>query len=721
MFNFFRKHAASPELNQSKLKYLERINHVFEKLFLFFNNFPIRNQIIFFFLVVALIPIFIVGVLSYSSSKTAITSKIGEYSQQELSQTAQNLEIKLQSIEGISGQFINNNQYNNILKEYCNSIDTPKEAESHLSAYTLLMSTAYSTKDNYSISFMCLNESQKLVSSDASIPNSFFRNPHSKLFRDILAANGGIVWSHHKMTNRSRYIILGRVVKDVFSGEKLGILMIFVNEKVVSSVINPDIEPNADIKDLGSYNMIINDQGEILSSPLYSDDIGANILKLLHQPKKLRPLLTGREDKGSFTDRINNQGVFLTCRKAMNDRGWYLISVAKISYLYKEIRALGWKTFLIGILFAFIAIILSIMVALNISNPLKIVVYSMKQAENGDFKVRVQVNRKDELGFLGSGFNQMMERVGNLLLETKGAVDTVLAHSKVLEESSYQSAKAAQAIAAAMEEISQGTGEQTSEAEKSSQMMNNLASQIETVVSKASEVEQISGFARELSEKSNYAVEQLIIKSKETDEITGTIIHDIFDLNNSADEIREITETITAIAEQTNLLGLNASIEAARAGEMGQGFAVVSEEINKLAIQSRDAAKTINNILLTIQSKTQNSGKTAEQAHQIVEEQKRAVQSAKEAFAEISKATGSIISSINLVSNTITEINNNKEHTIQSIANISSISEETACSAQEVSASTEEQTALADQVRSLAKQLHKSAEDLAETIAKFHT
>jgi methyl-accepting chemotaxis protein len=239
------------------------------------------------------------------------------------------------------------------------------------------------------------------------------------------------------------------------------------------------------------------------------------------------------------------------------------------------------------------------------------------------------------------------------------------------------------------------------------------------VVNKAGEVEQISGFARELSEKSNNAVQQLIIKTKETDQITQAILNDILDLDNSADEIREITETITGIAEQTNLLGLNASIEAARAGEMGQGFAVVSEEVNKLAIQSRDAAKTINNILQTIQTKTQTSRKTAEQAHQIIDDQRFAVKSAQDAFTEISTATGDIIARIIFMNNIINNINNNKEHTVQSIISISAISEQTAASAQEVSASSEEQTALSEQVRMLAKELHKKADELAETIAKF--
>jgi methyl-accepting chemotaxis protein len=715
MFNRFGRQIGKTFVNQPRFQFLTRISTCFKNVFQYFNNFPIRNQIIFFFLFVSLIPILIIGILSYSSSKEAIVSKTSEYSQNELSQTVQNLEMKIQDIESISMQFISNNQYNDLLKDYCNSIGTNQEYEKYQMVANLFQSIIFSNKENFIISFMCLTDTSKLINS-GTLPDDFF-NPRNKFFQKILAADGGKIWSQYKI-NRNHDIILGRVIKDIVTGEKLGILIIFIDEKVLSDVINPEIGSSTDLNSPGSFNMIIDNQGVIISSPRYYDDGGKNIFTLLRHPRKLRPLLKGQKNKDSFTDRINRQEVLLTC-KAMGDRNWYLLSAAKISYLYKETRALGWKTFLIGIFFAVIAVILSIIVALNISNPLKQVVYSMKQAENGDFKIRVEVNRKDELGFLGSGFNQMMERVGNLLQETKGAMDTVLSHSQALEDSSHQSAKTAQAVAAAMEEISQGTSEQTNEAEKSSVMMNDLAAQIETVVSKTSEVEKISGFARELSEKSNNAVEQLIVKSKETDQITETIIHDILDLNNSADEIREITETITAIAEQTNLLGLNASIEAARAGEMGQGFAVVSEEINKLAIQSRDAAKTINNILLTIQAKTQNSGKTAQQAHQIIEEQRLAVQSAQGAFVEISDATRDIITRINLVSSIITEMNANKEQTIQSIINISSISEQTASSAQEVSAASEEQTALAEQVRSLAKQLHKSAEELAESIAKF--
>jgi methyl-accepting chemotaxis protein len=719
------KNILSNSLSKLKPKVSIVLNNTSKSTFDFIDNFSIRRRLILFFLLASLVPIFIIGIISYTSSKGAIDSKIKKYSQKELSQTVLNLQMKLQGVENTSMQFIANSQYNTIIKEYCDAKDVDQVTK-RIALYNLLLSISMSNKDDYTIAFMNINDPSKFVVSGTSFAsgsplanslNSFLNNLKSKFFRQVIDGNGSVVWSPVKLANNSNYIVMGREIKDGVMGEAIGIMTVFINEKVLSDVANSITDTETDQNMNDSYSMIINSQGAIISSP-FIDDIGKNISNLLDHPKKLKPLLTGEKDNDSFPDKMKRQNVLVTC-KTIGDRGWYILSVAKTSYLYLESRMVGWITLGLGIFFGMIAIFISIYIAMSISNPLNQVVNSMRQAENGDFTVRVNVKRKDELGFLGASFDHMIEKIGNLLKETKEAIDAVLDHSTILEESSYQSAKTAEVVAAAMEEISKGTMEQTTETEKSSVKMTDLATQIETVVTKAAEVEKISGSTRDLSLKSKDAVDQLINKTNETDQITETIIKDIVDLNKSAEAIRDITAVITGIAEQTNLLGLNASIEAARAGEMGQGFAVVSEEVNKLAIQSRDAAKTINNILKTIEIKTQNSSKTAKQAHQIIEEQRNAVTFAQEAFAEITTATGDIIARIIFMNHLINNINSNKEHTVQSILNISSISEQTAASAQEVSASTEEQTALSEQVRMLSRELRGKAKELAETIAKF--
>jgi methyl-accepting chemotaxis protein len=360
-----------------------------------------------------------------------------------------------------------------------------------------------------------------------------------------------------------------------------------------------------------------------------------------------------------------------------------------------------------------------IIVSLSISIPLVKMQDVMKNAENGNLAVRVKVNTRDELAELGNSFNRMLEKIGGLIIETKTAIAEILNQSTVLEDSSDQSAKTAESIAVAMDQISHGTLEQTHETEKSSQQMIDLSAQIENVVAEAGEVERITGNAKDLSFQSREAVEQLIQKTNDTDKITGDIIHDINELRTSAEAIRNITEVISNIAEQTNLLALNANIEAARAGEMGRGFAVVAEEVNTLAAQSRNAAKTINDILKTIETKTAISAQTAETAYHILADQRTAVHLTREAFNQIISSMGEVVDRIGKVNEMINHIHNLKDVTLQAIANISSISQETAASAEEVSAASEEQTASSEQLKVLAMDLRRMAEQLVTDAAKF--
>ena len=389
------------------------------------------------------------------------------------------------------------------------------------------------------------------------------------------------------------------------------------------------------------------------------------------------------------------------------------------SYLYKETNSVGWFTFFLGIIISMIAITVSLLVSLSISIPLDKMKNVMKKAENGNLMVRVKINTQDELAEVGNSFNSMLEKIAALIIETKKAIAQILDQSTVLEDSSNQSAQTAENIAVAMDQISHGTMEQTRETELSSRQMTDLASQIESVVTEAVEVERITANAKELSFRSKEAVEQLIRRTNDTDKITSEILNNINELRTSAETIGNITEVISNIAEQTNLLALNANIEAARAGEAGRGFAVVADEINTLASQSRKAVKTINDILKTIGEKAVISAQTAGTANLILVDQRAAVHLTREAFDQIIGSMSEVVDRIGKVNGMIHRINDYKDITGQAMSNISSISEETAASAEEVSAASEEQTASAEQLKDLAVELRKMAGKLVDDVAKF--
>lgn len=153
-------------------------------------------------------------------------------------------------------------------------------------------------------------------------------------------------------------------------------------------------------------------------------------------------------------------------------------------------------------------------------------------------------------------------------------------------------------------------------------------------------------------------------------------------LGNQSKEIGQIVNTISDIAGQTNLLALNAAIEAARAGEQGKGFAVVADEVRKLAEQSQMAAKQIADLIAQIQSQPNS-----------------AVQAMNEGSAEVKIGT---------------EVVDTAGHTFTDI-----ISRDTAAQAETVSAVTEEQSAAMDEITTSSEALANMAEDLSEVVSKF--
>ena len=233
------------------------------------------------------------------------------------------------------------------------------------------------------------------------------------------------------------------------------------------------------------------------------------------------------------------------------------------------------------------------------------------------------------------------------------------------------------------------------------------------------EVEGITGSTKSLSVNAQEALELLIEKTGLVDRITHNIVSNIDELTTSAEQISRITEAITNIAEQTNLLALNAAIEAARAGEAGRGFAVVADEVNNLASQTQESVKVINDILRNIENNTEVSRVTAEQVYQVVDEQNSAVLLTRKAFEQIVVAMDNVVKRMSDMTGNIGTINEFKDQTVNSIINISAISEETAASAEEVSASAEEQTGIAKTTKQVAEELRSMAERLVGAIAQF--
>ena len=189
--------------------------------------------------------------------------------------------------------------------------------------------------------------------------------------------------------------------------------------------------------------------------------------------------------------------------------------------------------------------------------------------------------------------------------------------------------------------------------------------------------------------------------------------------NESAMKIEEATKLIEDIASETNLLSLNASIEAARAGEQGRGFAVVASEIQKLAEQSTNSAKRIEEIISILLKDSEEAVTTMRQVKEILGKQTECILTTDSAFVEIEAGIGTAMEGMRRIAGKTREMDKARVNVVDGVNNLTAIAQENAASTEETSASVAEVSTIIADIADQTKKLHNIAESLENKIAVF--
>ncbi|MBG0833361.1 methyl-accepting chemotaxis protein [Planomonospora sp. ID67723] len=230
-----------------------------------------------------------------------------------------------------------------------------------------------------------------------------------------------------------------------------------------------------------------------------------------------------------------------------------------------------------------VAVVLSLLSTRSVVRPLNAVVDALGRLARGDLTVRLNLNRRDELGRLGDAMDATAESL-------RATVAAVVAHSDTLATSSAHLSQVSEQIASSAEEVSAQSGVVASAAADVSHNVEIVAAGGEEMGSAIREI------SHSTSEAASVAAEAVAVA-----ESTNAMMAQ---LDTSSAEIGSVIKTITSIAEQTNLLALNATIEAARAGDAGKGFAVVAGEVKDLAQETAKATEDISRRVEAIQADT---------------------------------------------------------------------------------------------------------------------
>ena len=457
----------------------------------------------------------------------------------------------------------------------------------------------------------------------------------------------------------------------------------------------------------------------ISNNGTYVANKDASELGKIEKDEKILNLIKSGSDFKIENDKYLTEYVPLKLRNS--DKKWYFSISIPMSKIMEKTIELRNYSIVLGIVSIILVILVLMIIARRIVNPINSVIAMLKDISEGegDLTKRLCVESNDELKDLAKWFNLFVEKINALVAEVKN--------------NAYSLSQASEQIAFVVEESSKGMEEI---AKNVNDIADNFQNQVSTIQEANSNIEDVAnnsikicGQTSIVSENSKNILDTARLGDQNIKEVidlignvkisTDEVFETISQLKSSSAEIGEIVNIITNISEQTNLLALNAAIEAARAGENGRGFAVVAEEVRKLAEESKTSAIKINNLIKLIQDKSLYADMAIQKGHKFVSESVGKVEETNKQFKKILDEINGIDMKIDIISNSSNGQSNTTTEIASSMENISGKIYENSSQVQQINAVIEEQVSSLEEICASMDEVNNMAKELKESTEKF--
>lgn len=493
------------------------------------------------------------------------------------------------------------------------------------------------------------------------------------------------------------------------SGRVTGVLGGIVNLAAITDIINAE-----KIGESG-YGFMLDQNGIIIAHPNEEHVLTTNLTQDTEVGEIAKSMVRGEKDYIIS----EYQGVSQAMGFAPVSNGW---SIGIVGY-EEEMKAKysDYKYFIIlGLILAVIFVgVIVFITTTRALKPLRSMNRVAGELAKGNLSSLVEVKTKDEIGRLGLGFNKMILSIRKLLKEADDLSTEVAETSKGMQTSADEAQVISEQMAQTVSQLAIGASEQAKSSHESNDKIQSLQDEIGKINETTKSVMDETSGAVSIVDTSIQVVENQKKMALEALESTDQTAQNIQLLSHKSTEIGEIVGLISTIADQTNLLALNAAIEAARAGEQGLGFAVVAEEVRKLAEQSAQATSQIRLLVDEIQTSVDDAVVNMEDTKVQVKEQEEATVEVSNGFTKILEIVESIHESITSIGSATDHLHDNSTEVLDMIQNIAGIIEENAAGTEEAAASAEEQTANMEVLSNATKKLAEVAEALDASIDQF--
>ena len=411
-----------------------------------------------------------------------------------------------------------------------------------------------------------------------------------------------------------------------------------------------------------------------------------NVLKVMENA-------SANQEQAGYCEYAENGKKMLAVYEYMPDRDWVFVIMTDCDVAFASVNQMSVMLAVICIVVLLIIAagvwVASMLIAKNIVKVSRIIGELGTLDLTLRHKLDAYASRKDEIGMIAKATLYLTETVGDAVKTLKEKNAELAATSKTLLNGAEVTKGSVDNVEKAINEIAGSAAQQATDTQQAAESVLSIGETIETTMEEAEALSKYAGNIQQTSEQMRSTVRALSEVNGNTEKAIEEISAQTLSTNESAMKIKDAAQLITSIAEETNLLSLNASIEAARAGEQGRGFAVVANQIQKLAEQSNDSAKFIDDIINTL---IEDSGKAVESMHEmknIMLEQSKQLSSTEEQFQEMYQDIEVTKQSVNAIYDTVKNMDQERLTVVEVVQNLSAIAEANAASTEETLASTE--------------------------------
>lgn len=356
-----------------------------------------------------------------------------------------------------------------------------------------------------------------------------------------------------------------------------------------------------------------------------------------------------------------------------------------------------------------VSVILVLVFTRKINKRLNALKSAFESAGNGDMTIEVSDKTGDELSELSVYYNKMRMKLNDTIQTVQQSALQLASASQQLSAGAEETNQASEKITEAVQQIANGAQDQITRIENSESSLKQASADIRDISANTAAIAdkgQLAQSKADIGQKEIANVQAQMDAIHQSIQKSGEIIHQ---LDGRSKQIEQILSVITQIADQTNLLALNAAIEAARAGEQGKGFAVVADEVRKLAEESQQSAGQISKLIIEIQKDMNRSARSVEHVKTEAAEGVTMIQRTRDAFKEIAAATGEISAEISDLSASVTNISASAHQINDSFAANTADIKESTKNTRQAAALTEEQFAAMEEITAASETLSQLA------------